>query len=45
MDDNTYKELKMITTGDKGQMHFGNDDDGWKRSDEFGKDDNGWRQN
>ncbi len=23
MDDNTYDELKMITTDDKGQMHFG----------------------
>ncbi len=23
VDDNTYDELKMITTDDKGQMHFG----------------------
>lgn len=44
VDDNTYDELKMITTDDKGQTHFGNDDDGWKSSNEFGKNDNGWRK-
>jgi hypothetical protein len=44
----------MITTDDKGQMHFGNDDDGWegqmnlekmimnKGEVTFGNEDNGW---
>ncbi len=39
VDNNTYDELKMIIRNDKGQMHFGNDDDGQNRSNEFEKND------